>query len=255
MDYIKFDLQMFDGDETTAKTVTVNSQAELQSALNDSSVKKVIVGSNFDITSQVTVTSGTTVELDLNGKTLTATGTDWEVKKSDVFNITNGNLTVKNGRIDVDIAQGVLKEGWYDKINSNAGCTTTDYLNIFYLDNSEETNQNKAHLTLGEGFVVEIESDCAIEVTGVLIEGKASGTASDAENLSDRYEVAMKIDSGEFDNPVSSTIQRIYKESLTDAIKDNPNRGKLDIIATPDGYVSGMAYNSPKFRFQTKISK
>ena len=73
----------------------------------------------------------------------------------------------------------------------------------------------------------------------------------DSEQSSDTFGIAEKIDSGEFENPVSSLMQKLYKDSLKDSILGNPNRGRLDIRTNSDGYISQMAYNSKNFRFQT----
>ncbi len=75
------------------------------------------------------------------------------------------------------------------------------------------------------------------------------------EKTSDSHHISELIDSVEFSNPVSCLILNIYRETIKDKIKDNPNKGRLDIAATPEGYISQMAYNSRSFHFKVSANK
>ena len=66
---------------------TVNSKADLEQALNDSSVTTIKLGA--EITASITIASGKTITLDLNGHKLTN-----EAGKHTITN--NGTLTIKD---------------------------------------------------------------------------------------------------------------------------------------------------------------
>ena len=181
---ITFDLQRF-------ATVVVTSQSELQTALNSATADTTIqLGADIDVTSQISVsnTSASKITLDLNGKTITATGNNWDNtnRKCDVF-----KFTVKNGSIDVNIDKGVLTGGYFDSLNNNADASVNDYLNVFYVKGDAS---NKPSLTLGEGLVMNYDSNTKVEVTGVLIEGEASGTSDTASSTTTTNAASVTID-------------------------------------------------------------
>ena len=156
MDLFKFNLQRF-------ATTVVTTQTELQNALNSAAAGDTIqLGADIDVTSQINVSNTATskVTLDLNGKTITATGNGWVGGSSDLFKITQGNIEVKNGKIDVNIDQGVLKDGVFESTTYGSGITADDYLNVFYVG-SDTSNA----LTLGENLVMDYTSNTTVYTT------------------------------------------------------------------------------------------
>ena len=136
---------------------TVNSKADLEQALNDSSVTTIKLGA--EITASITIASGKTITLDLNGHKLTN-----EAGKHTITN--NGTLTIKDssegktGTVDnvthqhaaiVNNGTATLNGGTYTRSNENPENNAEDAGgNSFYTILSD----NGATMTINEGVTV-----------------------------------------------------------------------------------------------------
>ena len=136
---------------------TVNSKEELEQALNNSSVTTIKLGA--EITASITIASGKTITLDLNGHKLTN-----EAGKHTITN--NGTLTIKDssegktGTVDnvthahaaiVNNGTATLNGGTYTRSNENpANNEENAGGNSFYTILSD----NGAKMTINEGVTV-----------------------------------------------------------------------------------------------------
>lgn len=131
---------------------TVNSKEELEQALNGSSVTTIKLGA--DITASITIASGKTITLDLNGHKLTN-----EAGKHTITN--NGTLTITGtGTVDnvthqraaiVNNGTATLNGGTYTRSKENSDNNKEDAKgNSFYTILSD----NGATMTINEGVTV-----------------------------------------------------------------------------------------------------
>ncbi len=87
--------------------IKVNTVEEFNEAFADENIDMIILGEDINITSSVTraadptltVSKGKTLEIDLNGKKLSATSTATG-KNYNMFDVNGGTLTVKNGTME-----------------------------------------------------------------------------------------------------------------------------------------------------------
>jgi len=131
---------------------TVNSKEELEQALNGSSVTTIKLGA--DITASITIASGKTITLDLNGHTLTNTDGQHTITNNGTLTIigtgTVDNVTHQRAAI-VNNGTATLNGGTYTRSKENSDNNKEDAKgNSFYTILSD----NGATMTINEGVTV-----------------------------------------------------------------------------------------------------
>jgi len=203
---------------------TVNSKADLEQALNDSSVTTIKLGA--EITASITIASGKTITLDLNGHKLTN-----EEGKHTITN--NGTLTIKDssegktGTVDnvthqraaiVNNGTATLNGGTYTRSNENPENNAEDAGgNSFYTILSD----NGATMTINEGVTVTnvghfssmIRNDGTSASTSTMIIN--GGTFSGGLNAIKNDEAGvLTINGGDFSNTSQFVVMNWHKTTI-----------------------------------------
>lgn len=224
---------------------TVSSKEELEQALNGSSVTTIKLGA--DITASITIASGKTITLDLNGHKLTN-----EAEKHTITN--NGTLTITGtGTVDnVSHACAALvnKEGATAELNG--GSFTRSQENGQSKEdsggNSYYNIQNFGMMTINDGVLVKQDGGFSSMVANGYYDGTDKtntptmiingGTFSGGLNTVKNDDCGvMTINGGEFKNFAQACVQNHNKLTIT-----NGNFDGSELKAIADSTVS-VIYN------------
>ena len=228
-----------DGEET------VSSKEELEQALNGSSVTTIKLGA--DITASITIASGKTITLDLNGHKLTNTDGQHTITNNGTLTIT-GTGTVDNvsharaALFNNEGATAVLNGGSFTRSQENGKTKEDSGNNSFY------TIQNLGTMTINAGVSV-TQNGCFSSMvangyyngtgktntpTMIINGGTFSGGLNTVKN--DDCGV-MTINGGEFKNFAQACVQNHNKLTIT-----NGNFDGSELKAIADSTVS-VIYN------------
>ena len=224
---------------------TVSSKEELKQALNGSSVTTIKLGA--DITASITIASGKTITLDLNGHKLTNTDGQHTITNNGTLTIT-GTGTVDNvsharaALFNNEGATAVLNGGSFTRSQENGKTKEDSGNNSFY------TIQNLGTMTINAGVSV-TQNGCFSSMvangyyngtgktntpTMIINGGTFSGGLNTVKN--DDCGV-MTINGGEFKNFAQACVQNHNKLTIT-----NGNFDGSELKAIADSTVS-VIYN------------
>ncbi len=224
---------------------TVSSKEELEQALNGSSVTTIKLGA--DITASITIASGKTITLDLNGHKLTNTDGQHTITNNGTLTIT-GTGTVDNvsharaALFNNEGATAVLNGGSFTRSQENGKTKEDSGNNSFY------TIQNLGTMTINAGVSV-TQNGCFSSMvangyyngtgktntpTMIINGGTFSGGLNTVKN--DDCGV-MTINGGEFKNFAQACVQNHNKLTIT-----NGNFDGSELKAIADSTVS-VIYN------------
>ena len=224
---------------------TVSSKEELEQALNGSSVTTIKLGA--DITASITIASGKTITLDLNGHKLTNTDGQHTITNNGTLTIT-GTGTVDNvsharaALFNNEGATAVLNGGSFTRSQENGKTKEDSGNNSFY------TIQNLGTMTINAGVSV-TQNGCFSSMvangyyngtgktntpTMIINGGTFSGGLNTVKN--DDCGV-MTINGGEFKNFAQACVQNHNKLTIT-----NGNFDGSELKAIVDSTVS-VIYN------------
>ena len=224
---------------------TVSSKEELEQALNGSSVTTIKLGA--DITASITIASGKTITLDLNGHKLTNTDGQHTIVNNGTLTIT-GTGTVDNvsharaALFNNEGATAVLNGGSFTRSQENGKTKEDSGNNSFY------TIQNLGTMTINAGVSV-TQNGCFSSMvangyyngtgktntpTMIINGGTFSGGLNTVKN--DDCGV-MTINGGEFKNFAQACVQNHNKLTIT-----NGNFDGSELKAIADSTVS-VIYN------------
>ena len=224
---------------------TVSSKEELEQALNGSSVTTIKLGA--DITASITIASGKTITLDLNGHKLTNTDGQHTITNNGTLTIT-GTGTVDNvsharaALFNNEGATAVLNSGSFTRSQENGKTKEDSGNNSFY------TIQNLGTMTINAGVSV-TQNGCFSSMvangyyngtgktntpTMIINGGTFSGGLNTVKN--DDCGV-MTINGGEFKNFAQACVQNHNKLTIT-----NGNFDGSELKAIADSTVS-VIYN------------
>ena len=225
---------------------TVNSKADLEQALNDSSVTTIKLGA--EITASITIASGKTITLDLNGHKLTN-----EAGKHTITN--NGTLTIKDssegktGTVDnvthqraaiVNNGTATLNGGTYTRSNENPENNAEDAGgNSFYTILSD----NGATMTINEGVTVtnvghfsSMIRNGGTSASTLIING---GTFSGGLNAIKNDEAGvLTINGGDFSNTSQFVVMNWHKTTI--------NGGSFKALSSADAVLFTAKYAENK---------
>ena len=226
---------------------TVSSKEELEQALNGSSVTTIKLGA--DITASITIASGKTITLDLNGHKLTNTDGQHTITNNGTLTITGtGTGTVDNvsharaALFNNEGATAVLNGGSFTRSQENGKTKEDSGNNSFY------TIQNLGTMTINAGVSV-TQNGCFSSMvangyyngtgktntpTMIINGGTFSGGLNTVKN--DDCGV-MTINGGEFKNFAQACVQNHNKLTIT-----NGNFDGSELKAIADSTVS-VIYN------------
>ena len=201
---------------------TVNSKEELEQALNNSSVTTIKLGA--EITASITIASGKTITLDLNGHKLTNTDGQHTITN-------NGTLTIKDssegktGTVDnvtharaaiVNNGTATLNGGTYTRSKENSENNAEDAGgNSFYTILSD----NGAKMTINEGVTVtnvghfsSMIRNGGTSASTMIING---GTFSGGLNAIKNDEAGvLTINGGDFSNTSQFVVMNWHKTTI-----------------------------------------
>ena len=224
---------------------TVSSKEELEQALNGSSVTTIKLGA--DITASITIASGKTITLDLNGHKLTNTDGQHTITNNGTLTIT-GTGTVDNvsharaALFNNEGATAVLNGGSFTRSQENGKTKEDSGNNSFY------TIQNLGTMTINAGVSV-TQNGCFSSMvangyyngtgktntpTMIINGGTFSGGLNTVKN--DDCGV-MTINGGEFKNFAQACVQNHNELTIT-----NGNFDGSELKAIADSTVS-VIYN------------
>ena len=224
---------------------TVSNKEELEQALNGSSVTTIKLGA--DITASITIASGKTITLDLNGHKLTNTDGQHTITNNGTLTIT-GTGTVDNvsharaALFNNEGATAVLNGGSFTRSQENGKTKEDSGNNSFY------TIQNLGTMTINAGVSV-TQNGCFSSMvangyyngtgktntpTMIINGGTFSGGLNTVKN--DDCGV-MTINGGEFKNFAQACVQNHNKLTIT-----NGNFDGSELKAIADSTVS-VIYN------------
>ena len=228
---------------------TVNSKADLEQALNDSSVTTIKLGA--EITASITIASGKTITLDLNGHKLTN-----EAGKHTITN--NGTLTIKDssegktGTVDnvthqraaiVNNGTATLNGGTYTRSNENPENNAEDAGgNSFYTILSD----NGATMTINEGVTVtnvghfsSMIRNGGTSASTLIING---GTFSGGLNAIKNDEAGvLVINGGNFSNTAQYVIMNWHKTTINNGTFETLESAEAVLFTSNWGGDAGAA--------------
>ena len=220
---------------------TVSSKEELEQALNGSSVTTIKLGA--DITASITIASGKTITLDLNGHKLTN-----EAGKHTITN--NGTLTITGtGTVDnvshacaaiVNNGTATLNGGTYTRSKENSDNNKEDAKgNSFYTILSD----NGAKMTINEGVTVtnvgnfsSMIRNGGTSASTLIING---GTFSGGLNAIKNDEAGvLTINGGDFSNTSQFVVMNWHKTTI--------NGGSFKALSSADAVMFTAKYAENK---------
>ena len=196
---------------------TVNSKADLEQALNDSSVTTIKLGA--EITASITIASGKTITLDLNGHKLTNTDGQHTITNNGTLTIigtgTVDNVTHQRAAI-VNNGTATLNGGTYTRSKENSDNNKEDAKgNSFYTILSD----NGATMTINEGVTVtnvghfsSMIRNGGTSASTLIING---GTFSGGLNAIKNDEAGvLTINGGDFSNTSQFVVMNWHKTTI-----------------------------------------
>ena len=224
---------------------TVSSKEELEQALNGSSVTTIKLGA--DITASITIASGKTITLDLNGHKLTNTDGQHTITNNGTLTIT-GTGTVDNvsharaALVNKEGATAELNGGSFTRSQENGQSKEDSGGNSYY------NIQNFGMMTINDGVLVKQDGGFSSMVANGYYDGTDKtntptmiingGTFSGGLNTVKNDDCGvMTINGGEFKNFAQACVQNHNKLTIT-----NGNFDGSELKAIADSTVS-VIYN------------